>query len=81
MRCYANAVMPLSAIKSIVKPTYKIMEKSLKTLVTFLLLVVLGSILSYFVNPTLYHEIIKEDGIIEYLTALLITGIFYLLKS
>jgi hypothetical protein len=58
------------------------MEKSLKTLVTFLLLLVLGSILSYFVNPTLYHEIIKEDGIIEYVTALLllITGIFLFIK-
>lgn len=58
------------------------MEKSLKTLVPFLLLLLLGSILSYFVNPTLYHEIIKEDGIIEYVTAflLLITAILLVVK-
>jgi len=58
------------------------MEKSLKVATKFLTLLVLAVIVIYFTKLSLYKEITKEDGLIEYLTAilLLLTSIFLFIK-
>ena len=48
------------------------MEKSFKTAIEILLLLVLVVVFIYFIDPNLFRWITEEDGLIEYLTALLL---------
>ena len=55
------------------------MEKSIKIATKILLFLLPLVIMIFFFNKRLYNEIIKEDGLIEYLTALLLLTICILL--
>lgn len=55
------------------------MEKSFKIATQILLFLLSLVIMTLFINKGLYDEIIKEDGLIEYLTALLLLAICVLL--
>jgi hypothetical protein len=60
----------------------KKLEKSLQISTKFLMLLVLVVIIIYYTQLSLYHQIIKEDGIVEYLTAflLLMVSVFIFIK-
>ena len=55
------------------------MKKLFKIAAKLLLLLVLLVIMSFFIDKGLYYEFIMEDGLIEYLTALLLLVISVLL--
>ena len=57
------------------------MEKLVKITAIVLMSLLPLVILTFFINIELYNEIIKEDGLIEYLTALLLLSISLLLVN
>ena len=58
------------------------MEKTMKAAILLLLVLISFSILSFFINISVYRALIKEDGCIEYTTAFLlfITSFFIWIK-
>jgi len=48
------------------------MEKSLKVITLVLIIGIVFSALIYYLNPDIYRMIIKEDGILEYITAFML---------